>query len=86
MASKRKGFSWIALLAALGLLMGACGGDDDGGTAEEGTESPAGDGGGSIWVLLPDTESSDRWKKTTGGTSRRTSRPTALSKARTSRS
>ena len=29
MASKRKGSSWIALFAAVGLLMAACGGDDD---------------------------------------------------------
>jgi D-xylose transport system substrate-binding protein len=64
MASKRKGFSWIALVAALGLVMAACGDDDDGGTAEsDGTESPAGGGEGSIWVLLPDTESSDRWEQ-----------------------
>jgi D-xylose transport system substrate-binding protein len=63
MASKRKGF-WIALLAALGLVMAACGGDGGDGTAEPaGTESPTGDGGGSIWVLLPDTESSDRWEE-----------------------
>ncbi|HZY28515.1 MAG TPA: substrate-binding domain-containing protein, partial [Jiangellaceae bacterium] len=63
MASKRKGFTWIALFAALGLVMAACGDDDDGGTAEsDGTESPAG-GEGSIWVLLPDTESSDRWEE-----------------------
>jgi len=63
MASKRKGFSWIALVAALGLVLAACGDDDDGGTAEEGTESPAAGGEGSIWVLLPDTESSDRWEE-----------------------
>jgi D-xylose transport system substrate-binding protein len=64
MASKRKGFSWIALVAALGLVMAACGDDDDGGTAEsDGAESPAEGGEGSIWVLLPDTESSDRWEQ-----------------------
>ena len=52
MAGKRKGFQLIALFAALGLVMAACG-DDDGGTAEPtGTES-AGRGRGSIWVLLP---------------------------------
>ncbi len=63
MAGKRKGFIGIALFAALGLVMAACG-DDDGGTAESnGTESPAGGGEGSIWVLLPDTESSDRWEE-----------------------
>jgi D-xylose transport system substrate-binding protein len=62
MATKRKGF-WIALFAALGLVMAACG-DGDNGTAEPaGTESPAGGGEGSIWVLLPDTESSDRWEE-----------------------
>ena len=64
MASKRKGFTWIALVAALGLVMAACGDDDDGGTAEsDGAESPAEGGEGSIWVLLPDTESSDRWEQ-----------------------
>ncbi len=66
MASKRKGFIWIALLSTLGLAMAACGDEDgDGDSAAEptGTESPAGDGGGSIWVLLPDTESSDRWEE-----------------------
>jgi D-xylose transport system substrate-binding protein len=62
MASKRKGFIWIALVAALALVTAACGDDDDGGTAG-GTESPADGGEGSIWVLLPDTESSDRWEE-----------------------
>ncbi|HEY9375636.1 MAG TPA: substrate-binding domain-containing protein, partial [Jiangellaceae bacterium] len=63
MARKRKGYTWIALFAALGLVMAACG-DGDGGTAEPtGTESPAEGGEGSIWVLLPDTESSDRWEE-----------------------
>jgi D-xylose transport system substrate-binding protein len=61
MASKRKGPIWIALFAALGLVLAACGDDDDGGTAEpNGTE---GGDEGSIWVLLPDTESSDRWEE-----------------------
>ena len=62
MASKRKGFIWIVLFAALGLVTAACGDDDDGDTAG-GTESPADGGEGSIWVLLPDTESSDRWEE-----------------------
>ena len=64
MARKRKGFIWVALLATLGLVMAACGDDDGDGAAEPtGAESPAGDGEGSIWVLLPDTESSDRWEE-----------------------
>jgi len=64
MASKRRGLIWIALVAALGLVTAACGDDDDDGTAESnGAESPAGGGEGSIWVLLPDTESSDRWEE-----------------------
>jgi D-xylose transport system substrate-binding protein len=63
MASKRRGFVWIALFAALGLVTAACGDDDDGTAESNGTESPAGGGEGSIWVLLPDTESSDRWEE-----------------------
>jgi D-xylose transport system substrate-binding protein len=63
MASKRKGFTWIALFAALGLVMAACGDGDDGTAEPAGTETPTGGGGGSIWVLLPDTESSDRWEE-----------------------
>ena len=46
------------LIAALALAAAGCGGDDDeasdtGGSAAE----------GSIWVLLPDSASSDRWEK-----------------------
>lgn len=46
---------WALLLAvaALALVAAGCGGDDEGGGA-------AGDG--SIWVLLPDSASSDRWE------------------------
>jgi D-xylose transport system substrate-binding protein len=49
---------WRALAATvvLGTVAAGCG-DDDGGTAA------GGDGQGSIWVLLPDTASSDRWEK-----------------------
>jgi D-xylose transport system substrate-binding protein len=42
-----------------------CGGDDDDGeAAATGTGAGTGEAAeGSIWVLLPDTESSDRWEK-----------------------
>jgi D-xylose transport system substrate-binding protein len=46
---------WALLLAvaALALVAAGCGGDDEGGGAS---------GDGSIWVLLPDSASSDRWE------------------------
>jgi D-xylose transport system substrate-binding protein len=58
----------LLLVLALAVVAAGCGGDDDddeeaGGTtttAEETTEEAA---EGSIWVLLPDTASSDRWEK-----------------------
>ena len=57
-------FALAALAAALALVAAGCGGDDDGGgggaattTAEEGGAE------GSIWVLLPDSASSDRWEQ-----------------------
>src|SRR5687768_18059244 len=50
---------WSSLAAAIALMMtlAACGDDDDdaGGGGE-------GDEAGSIWVLLPDTATSDRWE------------------------
>ena len=53
--------SWLVLLAVVGLIAAACGDDDGGGGDGDGD----GDGGGegSIWVLLPDTESSTRWEE-----------------------
>ena len=58
--SKRMWRVLIATLAVLGLVAAGCGDDDDGDAAAGGD----GDGGeGSIWVLLPDTASSDRWEK-----------------------
>jgi D-xylose transport system substrate-binding protein len=60
MSVKKRTWRLFATLAVLGLVAAACGDDDDdGGQA-------ATDGGGdegSIWVLLPDTASSDRWEQ-----------------------
>jgi D-xylose transport system substrate-binding protein len=60
MSGKKRTWRVFAALAVLGLIAAACGDDDDdGGQA-------ASDGGGdegSIWVLLPDTASSDRWEQ-----------------------
>jgi D-xylose transport system substrate-binding protein len=50
--------SWLVLLAVVGLIAAACG--DDGG---DGGGGDGGGGEGSIWVLLPDTESSTRWEE-----------------------
>jgi D-xylose transport system substrate-binding protein len=53
---------WVAVL---GLVAAACGDDGGGGqaTSPGGGTEPAAGGEGSIWVLLPDTASSDRWEK-----------------------
>jgi D-xylose transport system substrate-binding protein len=49
----------VIAIAVFALVAAACGDDDgDGETGATGTE----DGGGPIWVLLPDTASSDRWE------------------------
>ena len=58
-ASSRKGAPrllafLVGMVAVFALLAVGCGGDDDGG---------GGSGDGSIWVLLPDSASSDRWEK-----------------------
>lgn len=57
-----------ALVAGLALLAAGCGGDDDDEAAGTGDTAAAttgggGDADGSIWVLLPDSASSDRWEK-----------------------
>ena len=54
----------LALVLTLAVVAAGCGGDDDdeeagGDTTTEETEAAE----GSIWVLLPDTASSDRWEK-----------------------
>jgi D-xylose transport system substrate-binding protein len=47
----------FGLALALSLVAGACGDDDD-----DGGDAASGGGDGSIWVLLPDTSSSERWE------------------------
>ena len=49
--------SFLVSVAAFGLIASACG-DGGGGGGGDGAE-----GEGSIWVLLPDTATSDRWAK-----------------------
>ena len=52
---QRKFRSWFVILAVVGVVAAACGDDGGGGGG--------GGGEGSIWVLLPDTATSDRWEK-----------------------
>ncbi len=60
-----------ALLLIFTLIAAACGSDDDGDSSTSGDSSsdsgdgdtPAPAGEGSIWVLLPDSATSDRWEK-----------------------
>ncbi len=60
MSVKNRTWRVFATLAVLGLIAAACGDDDDdGGQAA----TDGGGGEGSIWVLLPDTASSDRWEQ-----------------------
>jgi D-xylose transport system substrate-binding protein len=59
------------LIALLALTAVSCGGDDDdeasgdtaAATGDEGDTGTGGGGEGSIWVLLPDSASSDRWEQ-----------------------
>lgn len=59
MLGRKRAIPFIAALLALSLVAAACGGDDE--------KTADGDGGGgdlgSIWVLLPDSATSDRWEK-----------------------
>ena len=67
MVHKRARF-FVGIALVLSLVVAACGGDDDDDDDAGGTDTTeeAGDGGGdgegSIWVLLPDTASSERWE------------------------
>ena len=58
MSGSKRVWRAVATLAVLGLIAAGCGDDDD-----DGGEAASGDGEGSIWVLLPDSASSDRWEK-----------------------
>jgi D-xylose transport system substrate-binding protein len=53
--------SLLVLLAIFGLVAAACS-DDGGGDGETGGATGTANEGGPIWVLLPDTASSDRWE------------------------
>ena len=53
--------SIVVVVAAFGLVAAACGDDDGGETGTTGGTTGAAEGG-PIWVLLPDTASSDRWE------------------------
>ena len=56
---RSRGFrSTLVLIAVVGLIAAACS-DDEG----DGGGGGGGGGEGSIWVLLPDTESSTRWEE-----------------------
>jgi len=54
--------SILVVVAAFGLVAAACGDDDGGETGTTGGTTGAANEGGPIWVLLPDTASSDRWE------------------------
>ncbi len=57
---RSRGFrSTLVLIAVVGMIAAACS-DDDG---DGGGGGGGGGGEGSIWVLLPDTESSTRWEE-----------------------
>jgi D-xylose transport system substrate-binding protein len=58
MFESKRAWRLLAMLAVVGLIAAGCGDDDD----DSGGQA-SGDGEGSIWVLLPDTASSDRWEK-----------------------
>jgi D-xylose transport system substrate-binding protein len=54
----------LAILMAFTMVAAACGDDDDeGGSSDTSGDTGGGGDEGSIWVLLPDTATSDRWEK-----------------------
>lgn len=60
MLGRKRAIPIIAVLLALSFVAAACGGDDE---KADGGDGGAGGDQGSIWVLLPDSASSDRWEK-----------------------
>lgn len=52
----------FAVVLAFALIAGACGDDDDEGGSDT-TDGGSSSSEGPIWVLLPDTATSDRWEK-----------------------
>jgi D-xylose transport system substrate-binding protein len=58
MSRRKRVWQVLATMLAVSLIAAGCGDDDD----DDGAAS-SGDGEGSIWVLLPDTASSDRWEQ-----------------------
>ncbi len=59
-----KKFRWLAiLLAAFALVAGACGSDDESSSGDTSDSGSCDNSDGSIWVLLPDSATSDRWEK-----------------------
>ena len=63
MPHKRRTWLVIATPLILSLVAAACGDDDGDNGGADGGGGDGGGGEGSIWVLLPDTASSDRWEK-----------------------
>jgi D-xylose transport system substrate-binding protein len=63
MFESKRAWRLFAALAVVGLLAAGCGDDDNGGGDNASSSGGGGGNEGPIWVLLPDTASSDRWEK-----------------------
>ncbi len=61
MSRSKRVWQVLATMLVVSLIAAGCGDDDDDDGAASG--GGGGDGEGSIWVLLPDTASSDRWEQ-----------------------
>ena len=59
MSSSKRVWRVLAAMVVFSLIAAGCGDDDD----DDGGAATGEDGEGSIWVLLPDTASSDRWEQ-----------------------